>query len=76
MRRKRMDDLQTVMDQVNVLQSENDDLRATQRRYAIQTTAGHAVPCTRWWGPGGGLLCDRESCGSSQALQEDLRPHV
>ena len=32
MRRKRMDDLQTVMDQVNVLQSENDDLRATQRR--------------------------------------------
>ena len=32
MRRKRQDDLQSVVDQVNKLQGENNELRAHQRR--------------------------------------------
>lgn len=43
MRRKRMDDLQTVMDQVTHLQSENDELRAAQRRCATLIASARLI---------------------------------
>ena len=50
MRRKRTNDLQTVLDQVAVLQSEKEGLQATQLRYTIQALAVHVAPCGGWSG--------------------------
>ena len=50
MRRKRRNDLQTVLDQVAVLQSEKEGLQATQLRYTIQALAVHVAPFGGWSG--------------------------